>query len=307
LQPGDEVLTTALTCTATNWPILANGLKIKWVDIDPQTLNMDLDDLERKITPKTKVIMVVHWGGYPSDLNRLKVIQANAKSLYGFKPAIIEDCAHAFGAEYKDKMLSNHGNICVFSLQAIKHLTCGDGGLITLPTEQLYEKAKLLRWFGIDRNKRNYNRKDFRLENDIEEYGYKFHMNDINASIGLSNLPHMEELLSKNRYNYQYLYDNLRELKDITLFENKNDRKGSAWLFTMKVQRKNDFIEKMKEFGITTSQVHNRNDINTCVSEFKTILPNLDVLETELICIPTGWWLTQEDLDYMIEKIKQEW
>ena len=69
IQDGDEILATALTCTASNWPILANNLKIKWVDIDPTTLNMDLDDLERKISPKTKAIMLVHWGGYPNDLD----------------------------------------------------------------------------------------------------------------------------------------------------------------------------------------------------------------------------------------------
>jgi dTDP-4-amino-4,6-dideoxygalactose transaminase len=77
IQEGDEILATALTCTASNFPILANGLKIKWVDIDPTTLNMDLDDLERKITPKTKAIILVHWGGYPNDLDRLKQIQKN--------------------------------------------------------------------------------------------------------------------------------------------------------------------------------------------------------------------------------------
>lgn len=303
----DIVLTPALTCFATNAAILANGCKICWIDTDNSTANVSIEDIKSKLTENTKILYIVHWGGYPVDLDALKTLQEEHFIKYGYRFRIIEDCAHAFGAEYKNKMLSNHGNICVFSLQAIKHLTTGDGGLITLPTESLYEKAKLLRWFGIDRNKRNYNRKDFRLENDIEEYGYKFHMNDINATIGLSNLPHMEELLSKNRYNYQYLYNNLREIKDITLFENKNDRKGSAWLFTMKVTRKNEFIEKMKEYGIATSQVHNRNDINSCVSEFKTVLPNLDVLETELICIPVGWWLNQEDLDYMIEKINFGW
>jgi len=74
LEDGDEVLATPMTCTASNWPILANNLKIKWVDIDPTTLNMDLDDLARKITPKTKVIMLVHWGGYPNDLDKIKQI-----------------------------------------------------------------------------------------------------------------------------------------------------------------------------------------------------------------------------------------
>ena len=101
IQEDDEVLATALTCTASNFPILANGLKIKWVDIDEKTLNMDLDDLERKITRKTKAIVLVHWGGYPNDLDRIKSIQEKAKKLYGFKPAVIEDCAHAFGSKYK--------------------------------------------------------------------------------------------------------------------------------------------------------------------------------------------------------------
>jgi dTDP-4-amino-4,6-dideoxygalactose transaminase len=98
---GDEVLATPMTCTASNWPILAHNLKIKWVDIDPKTLNMDLDDLERKITPKTKVIMLVHWGGYPNDLDRIKEIQHRAYMRYGFKPAVIEDGAHSFGSEFK--------------------------------------------------------------------------------------------------------------------------------------------------------------------------------------------------------------
>jgi dTDP-4-amino-4,6-dideoxygalactose transaminase len=303
----DYVLSPALTCFATNASILANDCKIKWIDTDNTTANVSIEDIKNKLNYNTKVLYIVHWGGYPVDLDKLKELQEEHYIKYGYRFRIVEDCAHAFGAEYKGKKLGNHGNICVFSLQAIKHLTCGDGGLILLPNEHLYEKAKLLRWFGIDRNKRNYNRTDFRLENDVEEYGYKFHMNDINASIGLSNLPHIPELLNKNRYNNQYLYNNLKNTEGIELFENNEDKLSACWLFTMKVKRKTDFINMTKECGITTSQVHNRNDINTCVKDFKCELPNLDILETELICIPVGWWLTQENLDYMIEKIKNGW
>ena len=97
LKDGDEVLCTPLTCTASNWPVLANNFKIKWVGINSDNLNMDLDDLERKITPKTKVIMVVHWGGYPIDLDRIKKIQQKTKELYGFKTIVIEDCDHVIG------------------------------------------------------------------------------------------------------------------------------------------------------------------------------------------------------------------
>jgi dTDP-4-amino-4,6-dideoxygalactose transaminase len=133
LEEGDEVLATSLTCTASNFPILANNLNIKWVDIDPTTLNMDLDDLSRKISPKTKAIMVVHWGGYPIDLERLRQIQEKAMRMYGFKPAVIEDCAHAMGSKYKGKLIGTQGNICTFSLQAIKHITSVDGGLLFVP------------------------------------------------------------------------------------------------------------------------------------------------------------------------------
>jgi dTDP-4-amino-4,6-dideoxygalactose transaminase len=132
-------------------------------------------------------------------------------------------------------------------------------------------------------------------------------MNDINATIGLYNLPYIDGLLKKNRFNNQYLYENLKNFNDITLFENKDDRQSACWLFTMRVNRKNDFIEKMKQYGITTSQVHNRNDLNTCVSNYICELPNISKLEKELICLPVGWWLEQNDLDFIINKIKEGW
>ena len=303
----DEVLSPALTCFATNAAILANGCKIKWVDTDNKTANVSLDDIKNKLNVHTKVLYIVHWGGYPVDLDGLKLLQDEHYEKYGYKFRIVEDCAHAFGASYKNKKLGNHGNICVFSLQAIKHLTTGDGGLILLPTKKLYERGKLIRWFGIDRDKRNYNRKDFRMENDISEWGYKFHMNDINATIGIYNLPHMDGLLTKNRNNYQHLYKGLQGLEDVILFENNADRETAGWLFTMRVKRKAVFIDKMKEYGIATSQVHNRNDLNTCVQDFSCELPGISELEKELICIPVGWWLEKEDLDYMIYKIQKGW
>ena len=143
LNPGDEVLCTPLTCTATNWPVLANNFKIKWVDVNSNNLNMDLDDLERKITPNTKVIYLVHWGGYPVDLDKVKEIQNKTYDLYGFKPVVIEDCAHAMGSTYKGKMLGNHGNICTYSFQAIKQITSVDGGIIILPHKEVYDRTKL--------------------------------------------------------------------------------------------------------------------------------------------------------------------
>lgn len=306
ISEEDEILTTPLTCTATNWPILANKMRIKWVDVDPNTCNMDLDDLERKITRKTKAIMIVHWGGYPLDLDRIKQIQEKAFSLFGFRPIVIEDCAHAFGSTYKNKRIGSHGNISTFSFQAIKHLTSGDGGCIVFPEGYLdvANRAKLLRWFGIDRNQ---NRKDFRCETDISEYGFKMHMNDINASIGLANLSKINMVLDRHIENARYYNENLSNTSGVTLMENKNDRQSAYWLYTIKVDRRDDFMKMMAEKGIVVSRVHERNDIHSCVSQYKTILPNLDGLVGEMICIPVGWWINDEQREYIVDSIKGGW
>jgi dTDP-4-amino-4,6-dideoxygalactose transaminase len=302
---SDVVLTTPLTCTATNWPILANDMRIQWVDVDPKTCCMCLDDLERKITKHTKVVYIVHWGGTPIDLDRLDEVLERKKNEIGFKPRVIEDCAHAFMSKYNEKYLGNHGNICVYSLQAIKHLTTGDGGLITLPNESIYDSAKLLRWYGIDRDKRNFSRKDFRLENDVIEWGYKFHMNDINATIGLCNLQDIDWVVDGHKRNAKRYNDELKELKKVQLIEQNPKVESSYWIYTLFVDDCELFINFMKDCGVTVSQVHKRNDVHTCVSEYVCDLPNLDALEHRYVCIPVGWWLTEEQVDWIIKSIKK--
>ena len=301
----DIVLTPALTCFATTSAILSNNVKIRWLDVDINTCNICLIDLKNKLNEKTKIIYLVHWGGNPIDLDELDKICDEHKEKYGFKPMVVEDCAHSFGAEYNGKKIGSNKNICVFSLQAIKHLTTGDGGFITLPNEQLYDRCKLLRWYGINRDKRNYKGKDFRLENDIVEYGYKFHMNDVNATIGLYNLPHMDGLLEKNRRNAKLLDEGLKNIEGIQLLKSNSKCNSAYWLYSIRIlnDKKQEFMEKMKEANIMTSQVHNRNDINSCVKEFEETLPNIDILEKELVCIPVGWWLEEKDLEYIVKSI----
>ena len=304
IQDGDEVLSPPLTCTATNWPTLANHLKIKWVDVDPNNLNMDLDDLERKISPKTKAIMIVHWGGYPADLDRLKQIQKNTKELYGFKPVIIEDCAHSLGSTYKGKRLGNHGNFCTFSFQAIKHVTSVDGGMLVCPDSESHRRARLIRWYGIDRET---NKKDFRCEADIPEWGYKFHMNDVAATIGNENLKHAEEIIGKHKSNAKYYDENLKGIKGLQLLEREPDRESAFWIYSFLVDDKNGFMEWMKECGIMVSQVHERNDKHSCVAEYVSHQPTLNTITPKLISIPVGWWVTEEQREYIVDCIRKGW
>lgn len=299
-SPDDEVLSVPLTCMATNIPIMANNMKIKWVDVDKTTGLIDLVDLENKITQKTKIIMFVHWGGYPVDLDEINKILDRKEKEIGFRPKIIEDCAHAFLSEYKGKKLGTTGNYAVFSLQAIKHLTTCDGGLLFCPNKESYDKGKLLRWYGIDRNKRNYKGKDFRLEADVTDWGYKFHMNDVNAVIGLYNLPHIPSLIEKDRANGFYFDENIKNDKIKIIQPYDEDRKSAYWLYTVQVDDKARFIEHMKEHNIMTSQVHQRNDVHSCFKDFKTTLPNLDYVENHIVCIPVGWWLSEEDRNHIV-------
>jgi dTDP-4-amino-4,6-dideoxygalactose transaminase len=304
LEDGDEVLATPMTCTASNWPILANGLKIKWVDIDPTTLNMDLDDLARKITSKTKVIMLVHWGGYPNDLDKIKKIQQDAYLRFGFKPAVIEDGAHSFGSEYKGKKIGSHGNLTMFSLQAIKHITSIDGGILISPHKELHQRGKLLRWYGIDRDG---DRKDFRCEADVEEWGFKFHMNDVCATVGIENLKHFKEIVGKHKENAKFYDENLVNVKGVTLLKREKDFDSAFWIYSMLVDNRDGFYKWMDECGIAVSQVHERNDKHTCVQEFKTALPSLDKTIGKIVSIPVGWWVTKEQREYIVDCIKKGW
>jgi dTDP-4-amino-4,6-dideoxygalactose transaminase len=304
MQEGDEVLATALTCTASNFPILANGLKIKWVDIDSTTLNIDLNDLSRKITSKTKAIILVHWGGYPNDLYKIKQIQEKAKELYGFKPAIIEDGAHSFGSKYMGKYIGTHGNLTMYSLQAIKHITSIDGGLLLSPHQELHRRGKLIRWYGIDRDS---NRKDFRCEADIEEWGFKFHMNDVCATVGIENLKYADELIKKHQLNAAYYDQHLKNTSGVTLLERHEGHESAFWIYSMLVDNRDKFYKWMKECNIVVSQVHERNDKHSCVRDYKCSLPTLDQTIGKVVSIPVGWWVKLEEREYIVDCIKKGW
>ncbi|QUQ65438.1 DegT/DnrJ/EryC1/StrS family aminotransferase [Kutzneria sp. CA-103260] len=301
-DPDGEVLTTPLTMEATNWTILANGLRIRWVDIDPATLNVDLDDLARKISPKTRAIMVVHFAGYPVDLGRLDKILDEAEARFGFRPTVIEDAAHGWGSTYQGKPLGTHGNVTVFSFQAIKHLTAGDGGLVVLPNDELFERAKLLRWFGVDRTVN-------RLRNppDVTEWGFKFHMTDINAAIGLANLEWSEHVVARHKANAAFYDRELAGVPGLELTQRSADRESSFWIYPMKVDDREAFMKRMDDAGVMVSNVHERNDLHTAVRDYAALLPGLEQVARGIVCVPVGWWVTDEQREHIVATIREGW
>lgn len=301
-MPG-EVLCTPLTFEGTNWPVLAHGLPIRWVDVDPATLTMDLDDLDRKISRTTRAIIVVHWTGYPVDLNRLRHVLSTAADRLGIEPPpVIEDAAQAWGATYRGVPLGAHGNMCVFSLGAIKLLTTGSGGLLVLPTDELDRQARLGRWFGIDRTADRVHG-----DYDVTEYGFRFYMNDIAAAIGLANLDIVDELLARQRDNAAFYDKELASVPGVEHTERADDREPSFWMYPLKVDDRAGFMRKLTGAGIMTSLISRRNDAHSVVADYHTELPGLNSIADRVVNIPVGWSLSDDDRGHIVDTIRAGW
>jgi dTDP-4-amino-4,6-dideoxygalactose transaminase len=291
-QDGDEVLTTPLTCLATPASIFNLKLKPKWVDIDKTTLNLDLNDLKLKLSEKTKIILIVHFGGFPIDYVKLNEILTEFKINYGFYPIIIEDCAHAFGSTYNKQFVGTFGNLSCFSFQSVKTLTTVDGGLLATPPN-LFERAKSLRWFGLNRSYGTHNQ-------DVREVGFKYNTNDIAAAIGIGNLSYIKTLLKIQRDNAAYYQSCLGEM----CLPYPAYGQSSYFLFPILVSNRDKFEEKMKLQGVETGPVHYRNDKHHCFKLFSCELPQMDSLEKQITCLPCGWWVTAQHREHIVKAIK---
>jgi perosamine synthetase len=294
VQSGDEVISTALTAEPTNVAIKMTGAKVRWADVDLSTGNISPEGIEKAINSKTKAIIIVDYAGIPVDVEGIKAISEK------YKIPVIEDAAHALGAKYKGKKTGNHFPFTVFSFQAIKHLTTIDGGALQIQDKQLYEKGKLIRWFGLDK-------KLSRLDNDISFQGYKYHMNNVNAAIGLIQLEHIESIVQRYIDNGKYFDEHLKNVKGIELIDYYPDSEPSYWLYTLKVENRDRFIKKMEAHKIMASELHKRNDLHTYLNDFPTALPNLDVFYKKMVHLPCGWWVTDEDRKKIVNLIQQGW
>lgn len=292
--PGDEVISTVLTAEPTNVAILHTGAKIVWADIDYHTGALLASSIESKITEKTKAIMVVHYAGIPADLSAL----ANISKKYNIP--VIEDAAHALGAKYDGKFIGNHSEYVIFSLQAIKHMTTVDGGVLTVRSAEDFKKGRLIRWFGIDKNIP-------RLENNVSVLGYKYHMNNVNATIGTVQLQYLKDVISKYIENGKYYDKVLQNIGGIELLKYYEKSEPSYWLYTFKVDRREDFIKHLEAHQISASFLHTRSDKHAIFFNSNTELPNVDRFYEKMVHIPCGWWVGPEEREYIYEVIKKGW
>lgn len=291
---GDEVISTALTAEPTNVAIKMLGAKIRYADVDYQTGNISPKSIEDNINEATRAIIVVDYAGIPVNVPEIKRISKK------YNIPVIQDSAHAINAKFDGVSNGNHFPYTAFSFQAIKQLTTIDGGVLQIKSKEEYEKAKLIRWFGIDKQKT-------RLNNDIQLQGYKYHMNNVNATIGLVQLENIAPLLEAHILNGKFFDNNLKNIPEIELINYYKHSEPGYWLYTLKVNNRDAFIRKMYDNGIIASELHKRNDWHTYLKDFDTKLPNLDKFYSRLVHLPCGWWVTEDDRAKIVQTIKSGW
>ncbi|RJQ27188.1 DegT/DnrJ/EryC1/StrS family aminotransferase [Candidatus Parcubacteria bacterium] len=292
--PGDEVISTPMTAEPSNMAIKHAGARIIWADVDPLNGNLTAESIAERITHKTKAIMVVHYGGVPAPILDIQKIALKCNI------PVIEDAAHALGARYDGQYIGNHSDHVVFSFQAIKHMTTIDGGMLICRNREDFQKGKLLRWFGIDRNA-------IRTEIDIKTIGYKYHMNNVNATIGLIQLSYIDGIIKKYVSNGKYFDLHLKNVDGIETCKWDKIAEPSYWFYTVLVEKKEDFIRHLKSYNIDASSVHRRNDKHSVFKDSRSKLPGLDQFYQKMVHIPCGWWVSETDREYMIHTIKKGW
>ena len=302
---NNYVLTTPMTCIATNVSITNIGASLVWVDVDPKhgmitakTLRAAYRECQFKgIDFKIAALIYVCWGG---DVGPLKEVSETCKEL-GIP--LIVDAAQAFGA-----VPENIADIICYSFQAIKHITTGDGGAMQFKDSKLMQRAAKLKWFGINRDGFRTPSGEINWKCDIEEIGYKFHMNNIAGAIGTAQL--QDDTFKQRMQTYKDNDKKLKELlNDLPLSIIQRSWKGASasWVATFLCPNPIELLIYLKDRGIHTSQMHINNDIYSGFKGAQKLvsLPGVEMFMKHHLSIPCGWWVTQNDLKFIVKTIKE--
>jgi perosamine synthetase len=297
VTPGAEVITTPMTCTLTNHPILEQFALPIFADIQPYTGNIEPTDVEKRITSKTKAILCTHWSGTPSDLDELNGIAQK----HGI--SVIEDASEAFGATYKHRSIGLHSRFVAYSFHAIQIITASEGGALSVQANADYELARLKRWYGIDRVGRRPNILGY-YDSDVSNAGYGYYLTNVAAAIGIENLSALSEQQNHRNKLAEIYWQGLKNIPGVTLLNRFEDRTSAYHYFTIRTDRRDDFCRKLKIANVYLSIVHARNDEYTIFGGRRDDLPGLDQFSQSYI-IHMG--MREEDAHYIVKAIRSGW
>ncbi len=307
LSKGDEVILPAQTHVATAHAVELLGAKPVFVDCELETGNIDVKQIEKKISKKTKAIVVVHFLGVPADMIKIKKIAKKHKLF------ILEDCALSLGAKIRGKHTGLFGDAGVFSFYPVKHITTGEGGILITNNKKISERIKSKKAFGVDKN---YNQRNYPGKYDVKELGLNYRMSEIHASIGVEQIKKIKKFLKIRKRNFDFLIKKLKDIRNIKILKNKNkDFSSSNYCMSLILDKK----ISMKRSKII--RFLNNNGIGTSIYYPKPVplmsyykkkykhksvrFKNASIISDKSIALSVGPHISLKNLDYVSRTLKK--
>jgi perosamine synthetase len=309
IKEGDEVITTPITFAASANCVIYQGGQPVFSDINPVTYNIDPDDIERKITDRTKAIIPVDFTGQPVDIDRINEIAEK------YNLVVIQDAAHALGAEYKGRKIGALADMTEFSFHPVKHITTGEGGMITTNNRECYEKLKLFRTHGITRDK------EFLLNKDEGSWyyeqldlGYNYRITDIQCALGISQLSKLDKFLKRRREIAEKYNEYLNDIDGIIVPEQAGLSNSSWHIYVIQLQ-----LEKFKVGRREIFEALQAENIGVNVHYIpvyyhpyyqelgykKGLCPNAEKLYERMITIPLHPKMNDKDVEDVVMALKK--
>jgi perosamine synthetase len=296
---GDEVIVPSFTFVATTQAITATGAKPVFCDICADDLNIDVKDVRKKITKKTEAILPVHYRGIPCDMDEIHAL-AQKNNLH-----VVEDAAHAFGSFYKKKKIGSFGEIACFSFDPIKNISCGEGGAVVFQDDALLEVVQQKRILGIDKDTWSRYRNERSWFYDVVTRGYRYHMSNINAAIGLVQLKKFKTM-NKRKIEVARKYDDAFEgIEGVALLRNDNYKDIGLFVYILKIKKgRNELMDHLARHGVGSGIHYIPSHLFTLYKKDGCHLPVTEQIYNEIITLPLFPDITDSQVEQVIEAVK---
>ena len=298
-----EVIVPPITHAATASAVMFNGATPVFADVEEDTLCIAPQDIEKKITKRTKAIIAVHLGGHACDMDKILKIARK------YKLFVIEDCANATGTLYKGKMAGSLGDAGCFSFEAKKNMTTGDGGMVTTNDSKLAERLRRLRFYGtnLDTWRRFQGQAHYSWRYDIAELGWKYNMNDIQAAIGLAQFKKLPWMLAQKDKLRKMYNKELLGISWLKIPREKPYTKTGWWLYIVQVRERDKFIDYMASRGITTGghfePIYHHSYLKK--AGVKPVTPVAERVWRHIVSLPYFPTMTKKEFRYVVDTIKK--
>jgi perosamine synthetase len=299
IRAGDEVATVAFSCLQSNSSIVRLGARPVWIDVDPTTLSMSLEDLEAKLKPSVKAVIVYHIAGYPSDSVRIAALCRNRGI------PLIEDCNNAIGAKFEGRPVGTVGEFSVYSLYPNRQINGIDGGILATPDRAMAAQATRLRRFGIDAQTFRDARGEINPNSNVPEIGWSFALSNLNAGVALSQLNTLSDRTARTSTVAANLASSLGNLHRLRLVNPLSGATPAFWGFLVLCEERDALLAHLKAYGIKSSIFHQRNDWYSGFGVPRAYLPGTEVVMAQLLALPCGYWLTEAHINELIYRVTE--